>query len=83
MKPLIDGDILLHEIGWSGEFKDKETGESVLFDFDKVAEILDQKIAVICDEVGATAPPLIYFTNNPKTNEQILKAPTLETVFHG
>jgi nitrogen fixation-related uncharacterized protein len=43
MKALIDGDILLHEISWSGQFKDKETGEEVLLDDEHVAKLLHQK----------------------------------------
>jgi len=70
MKPLIDGDILLHELGWSGEFKDKETGEVVLFDFDKVQELLDDKIKFICEEVEATEAPRIYITNTEWLVEQ-------------
>lgn len=64
MQPLIDGDILLHEIGWSGEFKDKETGEAVLLPFDKVQDILDDKIRLICEDVEATKPPIIYITSS-------------------
>lgn len=61
---LIDGDVLLHELGWSGEFKDKETGERILFDFEKVADLLDQKLMVICEEAGATQDPIIFFSDN-------------------
>lgn len=64
VKPLIDGDILLHELGWSGEFKDKETGEFVTLPFEHVQELLDAKIRLICDEVDATAQPTIYLTNS-------------------
>lgn len=71
MKPLIDGDILLHEIGWSGQFLDKETKEPILLDFDHVQEILDNKIKIICEEVGATEPPTIFFTDNPQLNRRI------------
>lgn len=64
MLPLIDGDILLHEIGWSSEFKDKETGEEVLMDFDHCWGLFTKKIELICEEVGATQPPLIFFTDS-------------------
>ena len=66
MTPLIDGDILLHELGWSGEFKDKETNERVLFNFEHVAELLDKKIQLIGVEVDATTDPLIFITNSEK-----------------
>lgn len=69
MQPLIDGDILLHEIGWSGEFKDKETGEAVLLPFERVAEILDDKIRLICEDVDATLPPIIFISDS----EQVCK----------
>lgn len=69
MKPLIDGDILLHEIGWSGEFKDKDTGEAVLLPFETVQEILDDKIKGICYDVEATEPPVIFLTNSERLTE--------------
>lgn len=64
MTPLIDGDILLHEIGWSCEFSDKETGERILFDADKAEELLKKKIEIICEDVQATYPPIIFLTDN-------------------
>lgn len=73
MKPLIDGDILLHEIGWSGEFMDKEKGEEVLLDPDTVFSILDKKIELICEDVEATEPPLIFMTADSKINEILNK----------
>lgn len=73
MQPLLDGDILLHELGWSGEFKDKDTGEEILFTFDRVAELLDDKIKFICEDVGATKPPIIYISNSEWLVEQINK----------
>lgn len=73
MKPLIDADILLHEVGWSGQFKDKETEEDILLDFDQVALILDEKIRVICDEVGATEAPTLFVTDNPLLNQRVNK----------
>ena len=70
MTPLIDADILLHELGWSGEFKNKEeqdgleVGEIVLFPFEKVQELLDEKIRGICLDVDATGPPILFITNS-------------------
>lgn len=51
-------------MGWSGEFKDRETGEAILLDFDHVQELVDKKIDIICEDVGATAPPIIFLSNN-------------------
>lgn len=64
MKPLIDADILLHEIGWSGEFKDKETDEEILMPWDHVQEILDGKIVEICEGAGATEAPLLFISDS-------------------
>jgi 5'-3' exonuclease, C-terminal SAM fold len=64
MIPLIDSDILLHEIGWSSQFKDKETGEEILFDFERTAEMLDEKIRLICEDVGATGPPILFISDS-------------------
>lgn len=64
MTPLVDGDVLLHELGWSGQFPDKDTKEVVLFQFEKVQEMLDDKIKLICNEVGATEPPIFFFSDN-------------------
>lgn len=74
MTPLIDADVLLHELGWSGEFKDGETGELVLFPFEKVQELLDAKIELICDEVGASKPPILFLSNTEFLSEK-LKCP--------
>lgn len=64
MQPLIDGDILLHEIGWSGEFKDKETKEEILLPTEHVFDLLDKKIQGICHDVEADAPPIIFFSDS-------------------
>lgn len=71
MIPLIDADILLHELGWSGQFKDKETKEDILLDFELVAEMLDQKIKLICEDVDATHPPILFITNSEWLNKHL------------
>ncbi|MCA9380668.1 hypothetical protein KC678_00190 [Candidatus Dojkabacteria bacterium] len=85
MIPLIDGDILLHELGWSGEFKDKESGEPTLMDFDFVADLLDKKITLICEEVDATKPPIIFVTNSnwiqENKNRFLNEVPEYKAVF--
>jgi hypothetical protein len=58
-----------YEIGFSGEFKD-EDGENVILDFDRVADLLDEKIAYICEEVGATEEPVLYLTGDEKLAKQ-------------
>ena len=64
MQPLIDGDILLFEIGWSGEFKDKDSGEPVLLPPEEVLDLLDKKIEGICRDVDATKPPILFVSDS-------------------
>ena len=73
MTPLIDADILLHEIGWSGEFKDKESGEQVLLSVDHVFDLLEDKVRLICEDVGATTAPILFITSSPWIVEQANK----------
>ncbi len=73
MQPLIDADILLHEIGWSGEFKDKETGAEVHLSSDHVLDLLDRKIQLICEDVGATKPPILYITDSQEITRRLNK----------
>lgn len=64
MTPLIDADVLLHEIGWSGEFKDKDSGEPVLLPPEEVLDLLDKKIEGICRDVDATKPPILFVSDS-------------------
>lgn len=73
MTPLIDADILLHEIGHSAQFKDKETGEPILLPFETAAHLLDEKIKLICEEVEATKPPILFVTNDKRLSERVNK----------
>ena len=73
MTPLLDSDIILHELGWSGQFKDKETGEEILLDFDFLADLIDKKIELICYDVEATEPPILYITNSEWLNSRMNK----------
>ena len=57
MIPLIDGDILLYEIGFACQRKDEP-----LPSFDFVKEVLDNRIEGICRAVEATQPPRIFLT---------------------
>lgn len=73
LRPLIDGDILNHELGWSGEFNDYDSGESVLLSSDHVLDLLDEKIRLICEDVYATEPPTIYFSSSEEIVERLNK----------
>lgn len=74
MKPLIDADVLRYEIGFSGQVVDKDSGELVICSFEKVAEMLDQKIKEICAEVWSTEPPVLYLTNDRRLHKKVNKA---------
>lgn len=63
MVALCDADVLAHEIGWSSEFRDKETGEAVLFDFERAAELLDDKIKLIKLETGSDKA-ILFISDN-------------------
>lgn len=70
MRPLIDLDILLYEVGGVGQYVDEETKEIVMKSFDVVADAFDQKIKEIEGEVWGTEPPLLFMTHN----KQLYKA---------
>jgi hypothetical protein len=62
MKPLIDGDILIHEVAFTCQGPDPETGELVISGFDHAKERMDTVIAQICYGAGGTLPPKIFLT---------------------
>ena len=70
MKPLIDSDILLYELGFCGEYDDDD-GEHHIREFEFVKELLDAKIEQICFAVGATEPPRLYFTGKDNFRDKI------------
>lgn len=73
IKPLIDFDILLYEVGCLGQYVDEETQEIVMKSFDVVMEAFDQKVSEIEAEVWATEPSVFFMTNNKqlyKTREK-------------
>jgi DNA polymerase-1 len=72
IEALIDGDILLHELGWSGEFKDKEDGSSVLLPYEEVQELLYKKIELIQEDTN-TSRATIFFSDSEWINEYINK----------
>jgi hypothetical protein len=73
VQPLLDADVLLHELGWSGEFTDKDTGEEMLLSFEHVASLLDDKIDLICYEVEATEPPILYVSDSEEITRRVNK----------
>lgn len=53
-----------YEIGWSGHYKDEKTGEPITREWEFVENLLNRKIELICEDVGATQPPILYLTND-------------------
>jgi hypothetical protein len=71
MQPLIDGDILVYEVAFAGQYKEEDSDEVLLHSFDYVADILDEKIRQICDAVWATEEPIIYLTGSTNFRNDI------------
>lgn len=61
MKPLIDGDLILYEVGFAAQRKG-EDGELSLISVEDVNAKVDLLIKNICAEVYATEEPAIYLT---------------------
>ena len=72
MRPLIDGDILRYEIGFSGEYKNEE-GELVIRDFEFVDELLEKKIKEICSEAEADETPVLFLTQDKIITRELNK----------
>lgn len=74
MLPLIDADLIAHEVSACGQYLDPESGELVIRDFDFVAQIADQRIKEICAEVWATEAPRLYFTGDRALTKSVNKS---------
>lgn len=70
MTPLIDSDVLRYEIGFAAESAWQSEGFPP---FDFAAQKLDLLIANICAVVGATKPPILYFTGKTNFRNNIAK----------
>lgn len=79
MKPLIDGDVLVYEIGfaaetgWASIKREEGVEDTSPPPFNYVAELLDNRIADICGTVMATEPPTLYLTGKDNFREKIAK----------
>lgn len=69
MRCLVDADILVYELAFSGQYKHEDTGDIIIRDFDFVAELLDQKVKEIEGECWATEPSLLFLTNDTTLNK--------------
>lgn len=70
MKPLVDGDVILYEIGFAAETGWQQPGVPP---FDYVADLVDNRIGNICALAGGTEPPTIYFTGKTNFRTEIAK----------
>jgi 5'-3' exonuclease len=70
MQPLIDGDILLYEIGFAAEAGWQQAGFP---SFDYVAELLHNRIGNICAITESTAPPILFITGKTNFRNDIAK----------
>lgn len=68
MQPLIDGDVLLYEIGYGAETGWQHPGFPP---FDFVADMVDNRIGNICAITESTQPPIVYFTGNTNFRTEI------------
>lgn len=68
---LIDGDILRYEIGFAGQPKDKETGETSILPFETVNEILEGRIKTIRQDTNPEASVEIYLTIDKKLAKKL------------
>lgn len=71
MKPLIDSDILLYEIGFSSQEGYGDAAIPASWDF--AQDLLEKKLALICDEAGGTEEPTLFLTNTRKINKTLNK----------
>lgn len=69
MQPLIDGDILLYEVGFAAE----ASYEAGTPPFTYVEDILENRIGNICAMAGATAPPIFFFTGKVNYRHSLAK----------
>lgn len=70
MQPLIDGDILLYEVGYAAETGWQ--GEGVP-PFDYARALLENRIDNICGVVGAKELPILYLTGKTNFRNEIAK----------
>jgi hypothetical protein len=69
MRCLIDADVLVYELAFSGQYKDEDTDETIIREFDFVADLLDQKIKEIEAECWADEPSILFLTNDEKLSK--------------
>lgn len=69
MKCLVDADVLVYELAFSGQYVDEDSGDLVIRDFEFVADLLDQRIKEIEAECWANEPSTLFLTNDSTLNK--------------
>ncbi len=77
MKPLIDYDMLIYEVGFGIEYKDEE-GNLVIKPFDSAVELLEQKIKEIVEETWADEEPTLFLTGDERIRSKLNRRLTKE-----
>lgn len=78
MRCLIDADVLVYELGFSGQYYEEveedgvlvKTDQLIIRDFSFVAELLDQRIKEVEAECWANEPSTLFLTNDSTLNKQ-------------
>lgn len=70
MQPLVDADVIRYELGFAAEVGWQGDGVP---HFDYVEELINRLVDRLCVEVGATAPPLFFFTGKTNFRNDIAK----------
>lgn len=73
MQPLIDGDLILYEVGFATQRK-TEDGGVLLVPVEEVNQKIDALVKNICAEVYATEEPIIYITGKGNFRFDVAKA---------
>lgn len=75
----MDADLLLWECSYAGQYKDEETGELVMSDFENVKDVFEQRIKEMEEACWATEPSVLYFT----ADERLVKSVNRERKRNG
>ena len=72
---LIDADVLTYQCAFAGQFKDEQSGELVMKDFDAVEEMLTLKIREITEECMSDEEPLLFLTGDATLANHLNRRP--------
>lgn len=73
MQCLIDGDLVVYEVGFKSQKKDPETGDIIPSSWEDAMTTLDNTIASIAADCYATEPPILFITNKNNFRDEVAK----------